>query len=186
MHLCVSSKYSETFTIACKYVEELLRHIYDEYKGYCRKKGYKEIELQVKKLEMSQPNSLQGSFYSDQYFPQNAGIGENSISYNSSFLTASNNNSFNVNPRFNEFIPQYLNNDRFNRAAADLEGGFKNLSFNKTQGDEEFNRNDLKGKSQSFQGSLWQETEEERLRRKEKSLNAWKEKYGPLPKKPQE
>ena len=163
----MSSKYSETFAIACKYIEELLRHIYEEYKGYCRKKGYKEIELMVKKMEVSQPNSLQGSFYSD-FLP----VADNSISYNSSFNTASNNNSF--NQRFNDFVPAYIHNERFNRAQAELEGGLKNLTMS-----EENPRTELKGKSQSFQGTSWlNETEEEKAKRKEKSMNAWKEKYG--------
>ena len=151
-------------------MEELLRHIYEEYKSYCRKKGYKEIELVVKKLEISQPNSLQGSFYSDGFFPVD------NTSYNSSFLTASNNNSFNLNPRINEYMPQFINNERLSRAAAELDGGFKNLSFAKNE--EEYNRAELKGKSQSFQGTFWNETEDEKQRRKEKSMNAWKEKYG--------
>lgn len=163
----MSSKYSETFTIACKYIEELLRHIYDEYKTYCRKKGYKEVDLLVKKLEMSQANSLQSSFYSD-YLPQ----AENST-YNSSFLTSSNNNSFNLNPRFNEFMPAFINNDRFNRAAIELEGANKNLSS------EDYKTAQFKGKSYSFQGSnFMNETEEEKSKRKEKRMNAWKEKYG--------
>lgn len=170
LHLCVSSKYSETFTIACKYVEELLRHIYDEYKAYCHKKGYKEIELGVKKMEVSQPNSQQGSFFSD-FLPQPA---ENSLSYNSSFLTATNTNS--LNAKFNEFLPAYIHNDRFNRAAAELEGGFKNMSLDENP------RAELKAKSQSFQfqggSSSLNETEEEKAKRKERSMNAWKEKYG--------
>jgi len=154
-------------------VEELLRHIYEEYKSYCRKKGYKEIDLVVKKLEISQPNSLQGSFYSDGFFP----VPVDNSSYNSSFLTASNNNSFNLNPRINEYLPQFINNnERFSRVAAEIEGGFKNFSFHKNE--EENIRAEIKGKSQSFQGTFWNETEDEKQKRKEKSMNAWKEKYG--------
>lgn len=169
----MSSRYSETFTIACKYVEELLRHIYEEYRLYCRKKGYKEVELHVKKLEVSQPNSLQGSFYSD-LFPLAA---DNSLTYNSSFLTSSNAGSF---MRYNDFMPNFMNNnDRWNRAAAELDG-FN--SKNNTLGDDTLMRNDnLRGnfgKSQSFTVGWLNETEEERAKRKEKSKNAWLEKYG--------
>lgn len=142
---------------------------------YCRKKGYKEIELQVKKLEMSPPNSLQGSFYSE-FFPFSDASG---LSYNSSFLTASNTNSFNF--KQGEFgYPNMPVNERWSKVAAEIDGN-KNFSVGddtlmkmKSEGKKESN------KSQSFTGSssLLNETEEERARRKEKSKAAWLEKYG--------
>lgn len=37
MHLCVSSKYESTYSLAVNLVTELLEKIYNEFKFYCSK-----------------------------------------------------------------------------------------------------------------------------------------------------
>ena len=52
LHLCVSSKYSEVYVLACKCVEELLLNIYNEYKLFCHKMGRRcDPNLKVKRIE---------------------------------------------------------------------------------------------------------------------------------------
>lgn len=53
LHLCVSSKYHEKYTEACKLVEKLLKDVYQEYNNYCRWRGKYMVKYNVKKLENS-------------------------------------------------------------------------------------------------------------------------------------
>jgi len=51
MHLCVSSKYFEVYNLACKYVEELLQRVYQDYETFCLKNGYRIEPLSIKRFE---------------------------------------------------------------------------------------------------------------------------------------
>ena len=51
LHLCVSSKYHEKYTEACKLVERLLRDVYQEYNNFCRWRGRSVQHFKVNKME---------------------------------------------------------------------------------------------------------------------------------------
>lgn len=52
LHLCVSAKYHEIYTNACKYVENLLSRIYEEYKDHNKNSCiYPDSEMAIKKIE---------------------------------------------------------------------------------------------------------------------------------------
>ena len=50
MHLCISSKYYQTYQIACKYIEQHLLNIYEDYKNFCETnhKPYSNLTLKKK------------------------------------------------------------------------------------------------------------------------------------------
>lgn len=51
MHLCVSSKYFEVYNLACKYVEELLENVYQDYEEFCLKHRRPIESLTIKRFE---------------------------------------------------------------------------------------------------------------------------------------
>jgi len=61
IHLCVSSRYTEVFDLACKMVEELLIYVYREYETFCRATGRRgNFPMQIRKNEIcSTPNERQ-------------------------------------------------------------------------------------------------------------------------------
>lgn len=58
LHLCVSSKYYEKYTEACKLVEKLLRDVYQEYNNFCRWKGRPVKQYKISKMENSPASYL--------------------------------------------------------------------------------------------------------------------------------
>ena len=53
LHLCVSSKYTEVYALACKLVENLLTSLYKEYEVFCQKLGRPLKEpVQLKRVEI--------------------------------------------------------------------------------------------------------------------------------------
>lgn len=53
LHLCVSSKYSEVYYLACKLVESLMTGLYKEYEQFCQKAGRPLQEpVQLKRVEI--------------------------------------------------------------------------------------------------------------------------------------
>ncbi len=59
MHLCVSSKYHETYVMACNMVESLLTNLYKEYEVYSRKVFKRQISLGIKKIDSGAGSSSQ-------------------------------------------------------------------------------------------------------------------------------
>ena len=51
LHLCVSSKYPELYKVSCKYVEDLLNPIYEQYNEFCSKKNNNHQYVSLKKIE---------------------------------------------------------------------------------------------------------------------------------------
>lgn len=52
LHLCISCRYHDKYKLACKAVEELIEHVYSDYRRFCDKHGMKqEYDLKVKKQE---------------------------------------------------------------------------------------------------------------------------------------
>lgn len=52
LHLCISSRYFDKYTVACNHVQELILNVYEEYKRFCEKaRKEPKIELQIKKIE---------------------------------------------------------------------------------------------------------------------------------------
>ena len=52
LHLCISSRFFDKYTVACNHVQELIMNVYEEYKRYCEKaRKEPRIELQIKKIE---------------------------------------------------------------------------------------------------------------------------------------
>lgn len=51
LHLCISSKYSDKYKIACDEICKLILQVYKEYYNYCRNKGIKTEVLRLKKYE---------------------------------------------------------------------------------------------------------------------------------------
>lgn len=37
LHLCISSRYFDKYSVACNHVQELILNVYEEYKRYCEK-----------------------------------------------------------------------------------------------------------------------------------------------------
>lgn len=172
LHLCVSSKYPETFQTACKYVEELLNCIYEEFKSFLRKKGFQEIELKIKKMELSPPTSTQSSFVdslfggNDRSFQVGSFLNSNPGSFLNGNIAFGNNdpNSNNKPGSFHNAFPQnFGGNDRFDLIAEEMMKMEKN--FHK------MNVNDEEVKEINNNVKKIKETEEKREERKKK----WKE-----------
>ena len=51
LHLCISSKYYEKYSEACTLVENLLKGVYQEYNNFCKWKGRRTVEYNVRKQE---------------------------------------------------------------------------------------------------------------------------------------
>jgi hypothetical protein len=51
LHLCVSSKYQETYYLACKLVEDLLLQLYEENRKFTEKRGISAPRLTISKTE---------------------------------------------------------------------------------------------------------------------------------------
>ena len=60
LHLCVSSKYEDIFEAVCHQVEDLISHIYKDYKNFCIKNNYDIESFEVKKL-YNKPQSKLGA-----------------------------------------------------------------------------------------------------------------------------
>lgn len=53
LHLCISSKYEETYNEACKQTEMLLKGIAEEYKKFAEKVNLKDKNVKYKKYELN-------------------------------------------------------------------------------------------------------------------------------------
>lgn len=53
LHLCISSKYEETYLEACKHTEILLKKILGEYKSFTEKYKLKDKTIKQKKFELN-------------------------------------------------------------------------------------------------------------------------------------
>lgn len=61
LHLCVSSKYYQTYEKACELTETLLNDIYDQYYQYEIKKNPEAIKFKLKKYENAYTRKTSGS-----------------------------------------------------------------------------------------------------------------------------
>ena len=64
LHLCVSSKYFEKYTEACRYVEKLLKDVYSEYNNFCRYRGRPTYNYKITKME-NNPASFLANYSSN-------------------------------------------------------------------------------------------------------------------------
>ncbi|EGR29646.1 RRM domain and KH domain protein [Ichthyophthirius multifiliis] len=58
LHLCVSSKQQEVFSIACQFVEDLLQNIYEQYYKYCQTSNCEKDVLLIKKQDSMSCNII--------------------------------------------------------------------------------------------------------------------------------
>lgn len=61
LHLCVSSKYLETYQKACQLTEKLINDIYDQYYKHCRTKNKSFKHLKINRHENSNTRKSSGS-----------------------------------------------------------------------------------------------------------------------------
>jgi hypothetical protein len=50
LHLCVSARFQNTYQVACRQVEDLLKNIYEEYRQWTKSRSHEKI-YQIKKFE---------------------------------------------------------------------------------------------------------------------------------------